>query len=135
MFHQWLFRGVFVCSLLSLLAEPLGAQNRIIQQSSSRATATGRNSFAASQVRQSASQNSSANPQQGLTIEQYGSANATADGNNNVVISNIDQESDQQRSRYITGDRQNVQRATINGRAWGRNNRVFSNTRQYNRQN
>ena len=134
MFSRWLYRSVLVGSLLSLSAEPLLAQNRIIQQNSSRATAVGENNFAASQVQQRASQDGSGNPQQQLTIEQYGSSNATADGENNVVITDIYQESHQQGS-YGTGNRQSIQRAIQNGRAIGRNNRIFSNIRQYNSQN
>jgi len=135
MLQKWLYRSVLVGSLLGLLTEPLLAQNRIIQQSSSRATATGNNSVAASKVQQSATQNGSANPQQQLTIEQYGSSSATADGENNFVITDINQESHQQGSIYSNSDRLNIQRATINGKTTGNNNRVFSNTRQYNWQN
>jgi|GEM_PF-6620867 len=131
--RKWLYKGILVVSLLSC-TEPLLAQNRIIQQSSSRATATGKNNVAASQVEQYATQNGSANSQQRLTIEQYGSSSATANGENNTVVTDIYQESHQQGTSFI-GDRQNIQRATQNSSAAGRNNRVFSHARQYNWQN
>lgn len=134
MSYRWLFKGLLVGSLLGSMSEPLLAQNRIRQQSRSRAIATGENSVAASQVRQYATQTGT-NPQQRLTIEQYGASHATANGTDNAVITNIDQESHQQGSRYGYGDRSNVQRARINGKATGSSNRIFSDTRQYNWQN
>ena len=132
MLRQWLYRGVLVGSLLSLSAKPLLAQNRIIQQSSSRATATGENNVAVSQVRQYATQTgSTAQPQ---TIRQYGHSGVTADGENNKVIGEIYQESIQNRGNY--SDRQtSIQRATINNTVKGYSNRAVSNTRQYNFQN
>ena len=130
--RKWLYKGILVVSLLSC-AQPLLAQNRIIQQSSSRATASG-NNFATSQVQQSATQNGSSNPEQSQTIEQYGHSSATANGENNTVIGNIYQQS-QQESNSGTDSRRNIQRATQNSLATGRNNRVFSKIRQYNWQN
>ena len=141
MFSRWLYRGVLVGSLLGLSTEPLLAQNRIIQQSSSSATAVGENNFAASQVRQHATQNSTTQPQ---TIEQYGHSSVTAEGENNTVVGDIYQESIQDRGskykysdpeRYAERNRQtSIQRATINSTIKGGNNRAISNTRQYNLQ-
>lgn len=118
---------VFASSFFVHAASPLLAQSRIIQRNSSRATATGKNNVAASQIRQSAVQHGGTSGQPQI-IEQYGHSSVSASGENNVVVGNIYQQSIQSGA----APQQSRQDARINATVKGWNNRVLSNTEQYN---
>lgn len=111
------------------------AEQVIIQQGSTSATAIGNNNYAASSVDQAATQNQNASvndPNQ--TAIQLGQSNTAAIGENNAVISNIDQNSVQNQA----GDPNNqlaVQSATDNAAAIGNSNTIINSTGQYNLQN
>ena len=128
--------------LASILIPNVVLAGQIVQQGSSSATAIGNNNFAASSVKQSATQNQSANPnayvnEQGQTIVQKEHSSAAAVGQDNVVISEIEQNSVQnQYGNY--GDPSNqhaVQNATNNAAAIGQQNTIINTTGQYNLQN
>ncbi|MEO0927598.1 MAG: hypothetical protein AAFY63_17175 [Cyanobacteria bacterium J06643_13] len=116
----------------SLLSQPLLAEQKIRQQGSTSATATGNNSFAASRVHQSATQNRAGNYNLQQGIDQKGQSSAAGNGKDNTVVSDISQDSVQNQARE--NQRAN-QAATGNATATGRNNRLINNTGQYNRQN
>ena len=125
-----------------LIPNAVLAEQVIIQQGSSNATAIGNHNYARSSVHQSATQNQSANPNaylngQGQVSIQQGDSNAAAIGNNNAVVGNIEQNSVQNQNGNYS-DRHNqsaVQDATDNAAAVGNDNRIINNTRQYNLQN
>lgn len=141
MSHKILSIGIATASLF-FIPHLVRAEQVIIQQGSTSATAVGNNNFAASSVHQSATQNQYANPnayvnEQGQVTVQQGHSNAAAIGQNNTVVNNIDQNSVQnQYGNY--GDPNNqlaVQNATGNSAAIGENNLIINNTGQYNQQN
>ena len=118
------------------------AEQVIIQQGSTSATAIGNHNYAASSVNQSSVQNQAVNPntyinEQGQVSIQQGNSNAAAVGNNNTVTSNITQDSVQyQQGNYSDHHNQTaVQNATDNSTAIGDRNRIINTTGQYNLQN
>jgi hypothetical protein len=132
MSHKILSLGI---AFSILIPNVVLAEQVIIQQGSTSATAVGNNNYAASSVHQAATQNQNANvndPNQ-IAIQQ-GQSNTAAIGQNNAVISNIEQNSVQNQS----GDPNNqlgIQSATDNAAAIGNNNTIINNTGQYNLQN
>lgn len=138
MSHQLLSLGIAVGILIPNLVL---AEQVIIQQGSTSATAVGNNNYAGSSVHQSATQNQDANPnaylnEQGQLSIQQGTSSAAAIGNHNTVISNIAQDSIQnQQGNY--SDRHNqtaIQNAVDNSAAVGNGNSIINSTGQYNRQ-
>ena len=134
---------LFLVAVASILIpNTVLAQQVVIQQGSTSATAVGDNNFAAGRVHQSAEQNQHANPnayvnEQGQVIEQNGQSSAAAVGQGNVVISDIEQNSVQnQHGNYGDPTQQlGVQSATDNAAAVGQNNTIVNTTGQYNLQN
>ncbi|HEY9771020.1 MAG TPA: hypothetical protein V6C71_21420 [Coleofasciculaceae cyanobacterium] len=118
------------------------AEQVVVQQGSTNATAIGNHNFAASSVEQSATQNQSANPnayinEQGQTVVQQGQSSAAAVGQDNVVISEIEQNSVQNQSGNYgdPNNQQAIQNATDNAAAIGQQNTIINTTGQYNLQN
>ena len=129
MLKKLLWGGIIIGILLPSASL---AEQKIIQQASTSATATGKNSFAASRVHQSAEQNRLTERNLQQEIEQQGESAAAAEGTDNIVVSDIYQESSQNQA---VSNQQGTQTATSNAAATGRNNRIINNTGQYNRQN
>jgi hypothetical protein len=107
------------------------AQNVIIQQGSSSATAVGQGNRAHSSTHQSASQHGGSNQ----VIIQQAESNSTAIGTNNTVINNVNQSSVQNRYSVSPTGQISIQRGISNGTAIGENNRVIGNVEQINQQN
>ena len=129
MLKKLLWGGIIIGALLP---HPLLAEQKMIQQGSTSATATGRNSFAASRVHQSAEQNRSFERNLQQAIEQQAEGSAAAEGTDNTAVGDIYQKS---RQNQAVDNQQGTQTATSNAAATGRNNRIINNTRQYNLQN
>ncbi|MGD1918747.1 MAG: hypothetical protein ACFCAD_07565 [Pleurocapsa sp.] len=118
------------------------AEQVVIQQGSSNATAVGDRNYAGSSIHQSSTQNQHAKPdayvnEQRQSSIQQGYSNSAAEGNNNEVVSNIEQNSlqDQDGNYRDSHHQSGIQNATDNATAVGNNNRITNHTRQYNRQN
>ena len=129
MSNKLIWGGIIIGVLLPHAAL---AEQKINQQGSTSATATGRNNFAASQVYQSAAQNRTSDRNLQQAIAQQGQSITAADGTDNTVVADIYQES---RQHQAVGNQEGNQTATSNAAATGRNNRIINNTGQYNRQN
>lgn len=132
MWQKWLCWGILATSLIP---HPLLAEQKVIQQGSTSATAVGRNNFAASRVHQSANQTRQENSGQQQVIEQEGDSSVVGNGQDNTVVNDIIQSSQQNQDRRVNShNQQGIQRARGNASATGTNNRIISNTGQYNLQ-
>jgi hypothetical protein len=131
MSHKILSLGI---AFSILIPNAVLAEQVIIQQGSTSATAVGNNNYAASSVHQAATQNQNTNVNDpGQLAIQQGESNTAAIGQNNAVISNIDQNSVQNQSGST--DQLGVQSATDNAAAIGNSNTIINSTGQYNLQN
>ncbi|MCC0175654.1 hypothetical protein I4641_01495 [Waterburya agarophytonicola K14] len=139
MYHKLLSLGIAAGILIPNIVL---AEQKVIQQGSSSATAIGNNNRVSSRVYQSVTQNQNANNngyinrQEQISLQE-GHSNATVVGDNNLINTKINQNSIQiQERNYRNRDNQRSQQnAVIHGEAIGDNNRIMNSTGQYNRQN